>query len=58
MRLIAREKIVCVGVTAEEIGREKGRLPRGWEAREIRFRCAAKQMMAGFLDAVEGQVVG
>jgi hypothetical protein len=30
MRLIAREKIVCVGITAEEIGREKGRLPRGW----------------------------
>jgi hypothetical protein len=26
----AREKIICVGVTAEEIGREKGRLPRGW----------------------------
>jgi hypothetical protein len=28
--LFAREKIVRVGVTAEEIGREKGRLPRGW----------------------------
>jgi hypothetical protein len=30
MAYFAREKIVCVGVTAVEIGREKGRLPMGW----------------------------